>query len=415
MLRTTRLGVVMVALVASGLSLLTRPAMGNETDQFTLPTDKAFADLGPYMEETHYEVMARVVDDLNKDLRRAYRGVRNRRVELLTSPGTVADRFRNEFSPGFVETMHLEHALRTRSAKSAFADQYTAYRTYGWIYAWAHLPIDPRRLIMLFQSSTIKVHGAYMGTDKIAHFHDLGHIYYRSYLARLEAGMTPEESRDWVVWFYSKGPLSESLTIGAIATGVISNADLASNYVGMLFYQNLTEQIMIGDEVLPPMLELNNGYWRIAYHVRPESGYLRPFLTDHCNEALNPCIYEIEMRRPIRKHLRKHSDQILTIYADDQGAPRPPEWFRDKAVELRTFHGQDYGAVIRESKMFSIADACEFPSQFDSPGTRVTAAPDGQTRFTEVAADPPPSPPSRPTIRSENEIATSSPDVVRLP
>ncbi len=386
-------------------------ARANETDQFSLPPDRPFADLGPYMESIHCEILTRVVDDLNDELRQAYRGVRNQRVSQLTSPGTVADRVRNEFAPGFIETMNLENALRTRSARRAYPDQITAHRTLGWIYAWAHLPIDPRRLVMLFQSSTINVHGAYMGTDKIAHFHDLGHIYYRSYLARLDGGMSPDEARDWVVGFYSRGPLSESFTIGAIATGVVSNADLASNYAGMLFYQNLTEPIQISGDTLPPMLELHEGYWRLAYHVRPESGFLRSFLTDHCNEALNPCVYEIGMRGPIRKNLRKNSDDILTVYADENGNTRSPEWFREKAVELRTFHGQDYGAVIREDVMFSIGDVCDFTHH--TTGAPAIAPP--AERETAPGALPRNDPaPTAPPARSENDTGTGHPDVTRI-
>jgi hypothetical protein len=387
------------------------PAGANETDQFTLPTDRSLADLGPYMEAVHYEILTRVTESLNEDLRRAYRGPRPSEIRRLTDPGLVADLFRSEFAPGFIETVNLENALRRRSMRRAFPDQITAHRTLGWIYAWAHLPIDPRRLVLLFQSSTINVHGAYMGTDKIAHFHDLGHIYYKSYLARIDGGMNPEEARDWVVRFYSRGPISESFTIGAFATGVVSNADLASNYTGMLFYQNLTEPIEINGETLPPMLELHEGYWRIAYHVRPESGFLRPFLTDHFNEALNPCVYEIGMRGPIRRNLRKNSDRILTVYADENGQVRPPEWFRDKAIELRTFHGQDYGAIIRENKMFSIADACVFP---DRASDSENAQPG---RFTQdvPAPDPrPTSPRPRPASPSEKAPGTGHPDVIRI-
>ncbi len=395
---------VSVLAVVLAVGVLSSGSPANETDQFTLPTDRAFADLGPFMERVHFEIMTEMADDLNKELARAYMGNRRYDIERLTAPGTVADRFRSSFAPGFIETMNLENSLRTRRIRDAYPDQITAYRTLGWIYAWAHLPIDPRRLVLLFQSSTINVHGAYMGTDKIAHFHDLGHIYYKSYLARLDGGMTPEAARDWVVWFYSKGPISESFTIGAIATGVVSNADLASNYAGMLFYQNLTEPITIAGETLPPMLELHEGYWRVAYHVRPESGFLRPFLTDHCNEALNPCVYEIGMRGPIRRRLRKDSARILTVYADESGAVRDPEWFRAKAVELRTFYGQDYGALVRERKMFSIGDACIFPGS-DTPLDSTSLA----EETTPASGDPPHS-----TLVSENASETGHPDVIRI-
>lgn len=399
------LAVVLTALV------LVPSARANETDQFTLPTDRPFADLGPYMESIHHEVLSRVIENLNEDLRRAYRGPRPNEIKRLTDEGLIADLVRSEYAPGFIETMNLENALRRSPMRRAYPDQVTAHRTLGWIYAWAHLPIDPRRLVLLFQSSTIKVHGAYMGTDKIAHFHDLGHIYYKSYLARIDGGMSPEKAREWVVGFYSRGPISESFTIGAIATGVISNADLASNYAGMLFYQNLTEPIEINGDTLPPMLELHEGYWRLAYHVRPESGFLRPFLTEHCNEALNPCVYEIGMRGPIRKNLRKNSDRILSIYADEDGNTRPPEWFREKAIELRTFHGQDYGAVIRESKMFSIGDACLFPDQ------PVRSAKDSTPPDTRQAPDGEPVPTTRARVqtdRSENDAGTGHPDVIRI-
>src|SRR5690606_20440298 len=123
-----------------------------------------------------------------------------------------------------------------------------------------------------------------------------------------------EEALDRMLSIYVRGAISESGIIGLFATGVRSNADLASNYLGFKFYRNLTEPVMLKGRQVEPMLVLRNGFWRLNLHVRPESDFFEAFISDHLNEALNPNVYEFGIRGAIRHRLEKQADDILTYY-----------------------------------------------------------------------------------------------------
>lgn len=79
-------------------------------------------------------------------------------------------------------------------------------------------------------SSTIKLNGQLIGTDKLGHFVDQGYEYYTHYRVRnYDIYETLRSNR-----------ASESIN-GKNSTGVKSSADLMANYKGILFYHNLTE------------------------------------------------------------------------------------------------------------------------------------------------------------------------------
>ena len=70
--------------------------------------------------------------------------------------------------------------------------------------------------------------------------------------------------------------------------GVYSNADLESNYVGFRFYQGLTREIKVGSTTRLPLLVLSDGHWIFNPRVKLRETLLKPFISDHLNEALNP-------------------------------------------------------------------------------------------------------------------------------
>ncbi|MFG0329897.1 MAG: hypothetical protein ACF8PN_08370 [Phycisphaerales bacterium] len=345
-----------------GAGVATWPAAANETDQFTLPAEVQFVDIGDYLSLVHYQVLKDTVEHLNERIRwtRSARTEDTRQETLAEyhDPMEVADQVRVRFGPGFIETLRLEEALHSGKARRRYSDQALAYRTGDWIYTYTHLPIDPRKLVLAVQSSTIYAYGVYLGTDKVAHFHDLGHYYFRDYQKHLASGMNSKQARRRVVDEYSNGIISEKSIIGNIATGVHSNADLAANYLGFKFYENLTEPVMLQGEERPPMLVRIGDYWALNHHVRPDTDFFRPFISDHMNEALNPCVYEAGMRSPIRKRIEKMSADILYRYADDDGEPREPEWFDARAEELVTYFGEDYGHTGIVDEMVLLSEAC---------------------------------------------------------
>lgn len=338
-------------------------ALANETDQFLLPLDRPMADVGRGISRAHYEVLESVVRSVNRQIEDAQemRAATDRtsRLERLHSPRLLADKVRAAFGPGFFETIGMESALRRGSVKEAFGDdQLTAFKQSGWIYSFAHLPIDPRNIPLLLPSSTIKVYGYYVGTDKFGHFHDLGHYYFGDYLGKRRAGKSEEEAVREVVTWYSRGVLAETTTIGFLATGICSNGDLLANYMGFKFYRNLTEPVMLKGSLAPPLLVRVGGYWELNTHVRPDSDFFEPFVSDHWNEALNPCVYEWGLRAAVERKLRDKADDILQFYCEVDRRPREAAYFKRLAEELSSYYGESYGYFGNPSEIMSIATTC---------------------------------------------------------
>lgn len=370
-------------------------ASANETDQFLLPTDKPFADLGRLMSVTHYGVLATVTKDLNEQIRRAQDisdpSRRRARLEALHRPRRLADMIREEFGPGFFETLGVESSLRSESARTAFpGNNYLEFQRSDWVYSFAHLVIDPRNIPLLVPSSTIKVYGHYFGTDKLGHFHDLGHYYFCDYTAKRHAGKSEELALREVVATYSRGFISETAAIGFMSTGVCSNADLVSNYMGLKFYRNLTEPVMLEGRESPPMLILVGEYWQLNAHVRPDSDFLAPFFSDHWNEALNPCVYESGLRSAIEGKLHRRAGEVLAFYCGTDERPRRAGYFADLAVELSTYFGEDYGYYGNPAVVMSIATTCFGLQAPDAPAPRTP--PPGPPQPLPPVPDPSPGP-----------------------
>src|SRR5262249_54434763 len=139
-----------VAVLLALLFGAARLARANETDQFTLPPDKEFVDLGPWITECHYRVLERVVKETNKKIDQAVKikDAKDREEALrhLPSPGTLADSIRNKFAPGFFDMMDVEAALKTKKAQKNFPGKVLLWSPMNWIYLYTHLPFDPRKI-----------------------------------------------------------------------------------------------------------------------------------------------------------------------------------------------------------------------------------------------------------------------------
>ena len=146
--------------------------------------------------------------------------------------------------------------------------------------------------------------------------------------------------------------MTERTYFGLLVSGVYSNADLYANYAGMKFYQNLTEPISIGDRTRPAPVFLNEGVWNIDPATLREN-LLKPFLTDHLNEALNPSGYAFTIFASVRGAVKKYAcpewhQTYPDLTADELTA-------RSKALKL--WNGEDYGYTKR-SRTASIAEIC---------------------------------------------------------
>lgn len=353
----------------------------HETDQFTLPLDKRFVDMGDFLDAVHYRALQDATAEVNAQIAEALKDPdperRRQRLDSLHRPWRVADAVYRRFNDPFFEFYDIEGALNTNWARGLQPGCISSYCTLDWVYSAAHFPLDPRRLVLTFQSSTFKAYGVYMGTDKFLHFHHLGIMYYECFLKGRSMGLSDEDALARVRAQYVEGPISEWALLGEAVTGVYSNADLVANYMGMRFYQNLTEPVRLKGEIRPPLLVIKNEFYRLNRQVRPESGWFGWFVSDHWNEALNPNLYDISIRSRMSGVLRQRSQRIVDFYTKVDHRPADPEWFARYAVELKTYYGEDYGHAGAPDELVTIANTCwpEYERRRSTDGTAFARSP----------------------------------------
>jgi hypothetical protein len=354
-----------LALLAVGLVMLgitAGDACAHETDQFTLPMDRPFADMGDFLDAVHYRALEKGAAKINARIVEAMKDPdpvrRRQRIDELHDPWRISEAVYGRFNDAFFEIVDLELALRSDWARQSHPGEITAYTTLDWIYSVVHFPLDPRRIVLLFQSSTFKAYGVYFGTDKLSHFHHLGAMYYGALLGGRSMGLSEEEALARVLETYVEGPVSEWALLGFAATGVHSNADLAANYAGMKFYQNLTEPVRLKGQMRPPLLVIHNELYRLNKHVRPESGWFGAFVSDHWNEALNPSLFDPTIRARVNGVLRQRAERIVEFYTRVDGRPADPAYFERYARSLATLDGESYGHSGEWENLYTIGNTC---------------------------------------------------------
>jgi hypothetical protein len=145
---------------------------------------------------------------------------------------------------------------------------------------------------------------------------------------------------------------------GSLATGVYSNGDLAADYAGFKFFCNLTETVHLHGEDRPPLVARCGVFWRVTDQVRQQSGWFRPFISDHWNEALNPSLYDWTMRPFVRKTLRRRAERIVNFYTITDRRPNDPAYFENLAHTLATYDGEPYGHSGSFEKLMNIGNTC---------------------------------------------------------
>jgi ankyrin repeat protein len=364
-LRTT----LAFALAAS----LALSAYAHEADQYSVPAGREFADLRLFFSEEFHGALQSAVSSTNARIKRSLRnGQATGQTASLQSPEVIARAMLSEFPPvaNYIELLEL--ALRTPKVRARYPGLVIAHQPAVWIYHHWALLLDPTKLVRLWRSSTIMVDGTYFGTDKLAHFTHMGHIYYSAYRQARAAGQDEAAANRRAVSLGAGAHpfFSENALLGLVSTGVRSNADLAANYAGLKFYRNLIEPVRVRGELRPPLLVRDGPYWRLNDHVRVNSDFFTVFTTDHWDEALNPNTYVPGMGIWLRYEVRKRCDDVLNWYRDRHGRRRTKAEFTRIAEDLRTYYGEDYGHAGEFEKMVTIANCC-FDDQEPS-GTVVT-------------------------------------------
>ncbi|MEO8074003.1 MAG: hypothetical protein ABI686_12265 [Acidobacteriota bacterium] len=201
-------------------------------------------------------------------------------------------------------------------------------------------------------SSTVNLYGAQFGTDKIAHIFQQGYSYYKIYNSALAKGLKPEEAEKKAIKW---GKFTEHTYYGTLISSVFSNADLCANFAGLKFYEGLTRDIKIGVKTKPAVLILKNGVWEFNENAELFEILLKPFISEHLNEALNPSIFfkYFGLRCYVRKTVKKQSCR--------QWFDKFPNLSRAElektSKSLTLWNGEDYG--FTDSKNFiTIANTC---------------------------------------------------------
>ncbi|MCZ6640446.1 MAG: hypothetical protein O7F71_02630 [Gammaproteobacteria bacterium] len=167
------------------------------------------------------------------------------------------------------------------------------------------LPLYATRVAGLFGfGPTIKLNGAYVGTDKIGHFFSQGRKFYARYLRHGDEARAARRSI-----------ITEKYLFGLLTTGVYSNADLVANYEGYLFYRSLFH-----DDIVPGKTAIFR--WEDGRPVRQRNFMWSDHVNAFWDEAVNANHYDRLLMPHVRKRLLALCDQYRqnpALYqADDE-------------------------------------------------------------------------------------------------
>ncbi len=330
-----------------------------ETDQYNLPPEP-LADIGDEVSQYTEENLREAVSKLNEEIEFRQKCLENNveknkknkcnstekeRVKLkyLRSEEAIVKAVFGKLGAGIPPFTSSEVWMNSH----LFTGQPARYKT---DYGNSIFALNPFNYLTI--SPTVNLYGNEFGTDKIAHLYQQGFTYYQKYNRGLAAGMTADKASEKVIRW---GQMTERTFYGTLVSGVYSNADLCANFAGMKFYQGLTREIKIGSITRPAILILKNGFWILNENADLKHILLKPFISNHLNEALNPSkfVSNFGFRSFVRRSVKKRSCQqwlnsnFNLTKADIENLTR----------NLKNWYGEDYG--FSESENFvTIVNTC---------------------------------------------------------
>lgn len=321
-----------------------------ETDQYNLPPTP-LADIGPEVYEYTRDNISKAIEKVNAEIRSKrecldkpscktasnYR----KRLAYLQTEAAVSRAVFDRLGSGMIAFAKAGDWINSHKFRSQPARYKTSYRDSIFV----TIPTD-----YLTISPTVNIYGTHLGTDKIAHFFQQGYQYYRLAGRQIAKGSSIQAAEAKAV---SWGRMTENTYYGTLVGGVFSNADLFANLIGMRFYEGLTKRVKVGSLVRPETLILENGLWKLNAAGTSEEVLLRPFISDHLNEALNPSRFIPGLRSSVRGIVRKKScSQWRAAYPT-----RSREDFQSLTDSLARWNGEDYGHKPSK-KLVTIANTC---------------------------------------------------------
>jgi len=360
----------------------------HETDQYSVPVGREYAELGPYFSDGYRQVLIQAAATLNGQIAATLRdGQPTAATERFYAPAYVASTFYHAI-PLWVDWVEpIESRLLAPQQRARFPGLLTVYHPPSWIYHHWMLLLDPTKLPRLVRCGTITVNGVEIGTDKLMHFAHMGQCYVQVYYRARGEGKSVEQAMQAAVDL-GTGPnpfLSEATWLGLMSTGVWSNSDLAVNYVGMLFFRNLTETVRVHGENLPPMLVREGSFWRVSARGMHDRALFSRYVSGHWNEVFNPNVYAPLMDGCVRDEIRKRCNIVTDWYRDRHLRLRRKADFLQRMEELSTYYGADYGYRGDPAELVSVVTVCPLPDELpdeDGPGDAL-----GRTELWWAAGD----------------------------
>ncbi len=339
------------------IALLLPSAFAFETDQYNLPP-APLADIGDEVSEYVEQNLRKAVDKINAEISARRNCLESNAVKAkkskcdssekeraaivyLQSEEAVAREVYNLLGAGTIPLTKSGSWMESHQFKNQPARYKTNYlKSIFFTFPTNYLTI----------SSTVNLYGASFGTDKIAHIFQQGFDYYKIYNRAVAGKSTPGKASEKAVRY---GQKTERTYFGTLVSGVFSNADLYANFAGMKFYIGLTREIKVGDKARPAILRFENGFWKFDENVDLREILVKPFISNHLNEALNPSVFAVGLRSNVRRIVRQQSCA--------QWSRQFPDFtqvdFDDISKGLKLWNGENYG--FKDSKKFvTIANTC---------------------------------------------------------
>src|SRR2546421_2172614 len=289
-----RIGILRIVI----LPLLAAPVGGSaasahETDQFTTPAGREFADLGPYFNQWAYDLIDAGVASANARIAREMAEGDPKKISAAQDSGTLVNAVHAQLPWSVNQIESWEWLLMSDRMRRNYPGQLVSFREIDHnIYEHAFSVLDLRICSRWYFASTIKIYGTYLGTDKIGHFTDMGASYYWAWRAARDAGAPEDRAVAAAVRLGTDGLMSESGLLGTLSNGDYFNGALAANFAGFLFYRHLGEWTSIKGRPRPPLVVRDGPYWKIADYVRRDSDFFSLFISGHLDEALNPGLFD---------------------------------------------------------------------------------------------------------------------------
>lgn len=329
-------------------------AAAMETDQYNLPP-VPLVDTGDEVSEYIEDKLRAVVTKVNAEIavhqacidaaKSKKRGcdsveAEGNRLKYLRSNDAIAKEMYKLLGDGNIFISYIGKWMNTHEFRAKPARYKSDYHSSIYIAQ----PVDYATL-----SPTVRLFGTEFGTDKLDHLFQQGYKYYTIQRDAAAKGLSPDEAaKKAVKW----GQMTERTYFGLLISGVYSNADLYANYAGMKFYRGLTEPIAIGEKTRPAVVALKDGTWQID-DTRLRENLLKPFMTDHLNEAFNPSGYAVNLIGSVRHIVKKYDcPEWRQTYPDLTAAA-----LTDRSKALESWNGEDYGYTKRD-RTVRIGETC---------------------------------------------------------